>query len=192
MTPKRCGPYLGPGPKRGRRRVAQDIDGPSPEVEQPEPEPQEEVNEMPQWFESPIPRAQRSGMSQRRATTQDLPDADSTAPSPEAVPPMPTNNIEIPPSQPTTNLTADGLQAFTLTSMENQTQMTQMMQTLVTNQATMQQAIQQATMQQTIQQATMQQTTMQGIRDSRTMAVESRYLKDFQGHNLPSFDSVVK
>ena len=108
---------------------------------------------MPQWFESPIPRAPRSRMSQKRAMTQELPDADSTAPSPEAVPPVPTNNVEVSPSQPTTNLTTYVLQAFMLTSMENQTQM---MQTLVTNQATMQQAIQQATMQQT----TMQQTTM--------------------------------
>ena len=75
-------------------------------------------------------------MSQKRAMTQDLPDVDSTAPSPEVVPPVPTNNVEVPPSQPTSNLTTDVLQAFMLTSMENQAQMTQMMQTLVTNQAT--------------------------------------------------------
>ena len=133
-------------------------------------------------------------MSQRRTTTQDLPDADFTAPSPEAVPSMPTNNVEVPSSQPTTNLTTDILQEFMLTSMENQSQMTQMMQTPITNQATMQQAIQQGTMQQTIQQGTMQQTTMQQIamqqttmqqttlqriRDSGTMTVESRYLEDF-------------
>ena len=56
-----------------------------------------------------------------------------------------------------------------LTSMENQTQMTRMMQTLVANEATMQQAIQRTKMQQT----TTQQTTLQGIRDSGTMTVES-------------------
>ena len=83
---------------------------------------------------------------------------------------MTTNNVEVPPRQPTSNLTTDVLQAFMLTSMENQAHMTQMMQTLVTNQAIMQH---------TIQQATMQQTTLQGIRDSRTMTVESRYLRDF-------------
>ena len=87
-------------------------------MEQPEPE---EVGEMPQWYESSIPRAPRSGMSQRRAMTQDLPDANSTALFPEAVPPVPTNNVEVPPSQPTTNLITDVLQAFTLSSMENQT-----------------------------------------------------------------------
>ena len=180
MAPKRCGPYLGPGPRRGRRRVTQDTDVLSPKVEQPVPEPQEEVDEIPQWFGSPIPRAPRSRMSQRRTTTQDLPDADSTAPSPEAVPSVPTNNVEVPPSQPTSNLTTDVLQAFMLTSMENQAQMTQMMQTPVTNQATMQQAIQQGTMQQTtMQQIAMQQTTLQRIRDSGTMTVESRYLEDF-------------
>ena len=47
--------------------------------------------------------------------------------------------------------------------------MTHMMQTLVTNQDTMQHAIQQATM----QRAAMQQTTLQGTRDSGTMTVES-------------------
>ena len=171
MAPKRCGPYLGPGPRRGRRRVAQDTDFPSLEVEKPEPEPQEEVAKMPQWFKSPIPWAPRSEMCQRRALTQDLLDGDSTTTSPEAVPPVSTNNIEVPPSQPTTNLTTDVQQAFMLTSMENQTQMIQMMQTLVTNQATMQQAI---------QQATMQHTTLQGNRDSGTMTMESLYLKDFQ------------
>ena len=90
MAPKRFGPYLGPGPRRGRRRVAQETDVPSPEAEQLVPKPQEEVDEMPQWFESPIPRAPRLGMSQKRAMTQDLPDVDSNAPSPEVVPPMPT------------------------------------------------------------------------------------------------------
>ena len=74
---------------------------------------------MSQWFECPIPRAPRSGMSQKRAMTQDLPDADSTAPPPKAVPPVPTNNVEVPPSQLTTNLTTDVLHAFILTSMEN-------------------------------------------------------------------------
>ena len=98
---------------------------------------------------------------------------------------MPTNNVEVPPSQPTTNLTTDVLQAFMLTSMKNQAQMTQMMQTLVTNQATMQPATMQRT---TMQQTAMQQTTLQGIRDSGTMTVESRYPKDFQRHNPPSFD----
>ena len=48
MAPKRGGPYLGSGLRRGRRRVAQDTDVPSLEVEQPEHEPQEEVGEMPQ------------------------------------------------------------------------------------------------------------------------------------------------
>ena len=116
MAPKRREPYLGLGPRRGRRRVTQDTDVPSPEVEQPEPE---EVGEMPQWYESSIPRAPRSGMSQKREMTQDLPNADSTAPSPEAVPLVPTNNVEVPPSQLTTNLTTDVLQAFMLTSREN-------------------------------------------------------------------------
>ena len=78
MAPKRCGPYLGLGPRRGKRRVAQDTDVPSPKVEQLVSEPQEKVDEVPQWFESPIPRAPRSGMSQKREITQDLPDADST------------------------------------------------------------------------------------------------------------------
>ena len=55
--------------------------------------------------------------------TQDLPDADSIAPL-EAVPPVPTSNVEVPLSQSTTNLTADVLQTFMLTSMENQAQMT--------------------------------------------------------------------
>ena len=49
--------------------------------------------------------------------------------------------------------------------------------------------MQQTAMQQTtMQQTAMQQITLQGIKDSRTMAVESRYLKDFQRHNPPSFD----
>ena len=74
--------------------------------------------------------------------TQDLPNTDSTAPSPEVVPPVPTNNIEVPPNQPTANLTIDVLQAFMLTSMENQTQVPQMMQTLGANQTTMQQTMQ--------------------------------------------------
>ena len=51
--------------------------------------------------------------------TQYLPDANSTTPFPEAVPPVPTNNIEVPPSEPTINLTTDVRQAFMLTSMEN-------------------------------------------------------------------------
>ena len=72
-------------------------------------------------------------MSQKKAVTQELPDADSTAPPPEAVPPVPTNNVEVPPRQLTTNLTTDVLQSFMLTSMENLAQMAQMMQTLVTN-----------------------------------------------------------
>ena len=82
MAPKRFRTYLELGLRRGRRRVAQDIDVPSPEAEQSVPEPQEEVDEISQWFESPIPRAPRSGMSQKKAMNQDLPDADSTAPSP--------------------------------------------------------------------------------------------------------------
>ena len=40
----------------------------------------------------------------------------------------------------------------------------------------------------TMQQAAMQQITLQGTRDSGTMTMESRYLKDFQRHNPPSFD----
>ena len=127
MAPKRSRTYLGPGPRRGRRRVAHDTDVLSPEAEQPVPEPQKKVDEMPQWFECPIPRAPRSGMSQKKAVTQELPDADSTAPPPEAVPPVPTNNVEVPPRQPTANLTTDVLQSFMLTSMENQAQMAQLM-----------------------------------------------------------------
>ena len=84
-----------------------------------QPEPQLEVGEMPQWYKSSIPWASRSGMSRRRAMTQYLPDANSTTPFPEAVPPVPTNNIEVPPSEPTINLTTDVRQAFMLTSMEN-------------------------------------------------------------------------
>ena len=34
----------------------------------------------------------------------------------------------------------------------------------------------------------MQQTSLQGTRDSGTMTVESRYLKDFQRKNPPSFE----
>ena len=74
MTLNRCGPYLGPRPRRGRRRVAQDTDVQSPKAEQPVLEPQEEVDEMPPRFESPISLAPRSGMSQKKAMTQDLPD----------------------------------------------------------------------------------------------------------------------
>ena len=37
MAPKRCRTYLEPGPRRGRRRVTQDTDVPSPEAEQPVP-----------------------------------------------------------------------------------------------------------------------------------------------------------
>ncbi|XP_022957288.1 uncharacterized protein LOC111458730 [Cucurbita moschata] len=173
MAPKRRGTYLGPGPRRGRRRVALNTDVPSLEAEQPVPEPQEEVEEMPEWFECPIPRAPRSGMSQRKAVTQDLSDTDSTAPPPEAVPSVPTDNVEA--------------------------QMAQMMQTLVTNQAMMQQAIQQAPLQQTTlqqtamqqaatQQAAMQQTTLLGNRNSGTMTIEARYLKDFQRQKPPSFE----
>ena len=52
-----------------------------------------------------------------------------------------------------------------LTSMENQVLMTQMMRTVVAN-----------------------QTSVQGTRDSRTMNVESHYLKAFQRYKLSSFD----
>ena len=50
MAPKRSRTYLEPGPRRGRRRVAQDTDVPSPEAEQLVLEPQEEVDEMPPMF----------------------------------------------------------------------------------------------------------------------------------------------
>ncbi|XP_023007596.1 uncharacterized protein LOC111500169 [Cucurbita maxima] len=58
----------------------------------------------------------------------------------------------------------DEFQAFMRATRETQAQMTQIMQTLVTN-----------------------QTTVQGTRDPGTI-VESRYLKDFQRYKLPTFD----
>ena len=143
----------------------------------------------PQCFECPIPRAPRSGMSQKKAMTQELPDADSTTPPPKAIPPVPTNNVEVPPRQPTTNLTTDVLQSFMLSSMKNQAQMAQLMRTMVANQATMQQAIQQVTLQQTTlqqtatQQAAMQQTVLLGNRDSGTMTVELVILETSKGKN---------
>jgi len=119
----------------------------------------------PQASERIVPRAPRTGMGQRGVVNQDKSDADSTTPLPEVVPPVSDITTEVSPSQPTTTLTLDVLPTFMLTSMENQALMTQMMQTLVAN-----------------------QTSVQGTKDLGTMTVESHYLKAFQRYKLSSFD----
>lgn len=158
MVPKRRGPYVGLGLRRGRRKVAQGTSVPTLEVEQPEP--QEEIRDMPQASERTVLRAPRTRKRRRGARAQDLPDIDPIASFSKEVPSVPTISTKVSPSQPSATLTLDVLQALMLTSMENQARMTQMMQTLVAN-----------------------QTTVQG-----TMTVESRYLKEFQRHKPPSFD----
>ena len=59
------------------------------------------------------------------------------------------------------------------------------MQQATLQQTTLQQtAMQQTTMQQAaMQQTAMQQTILLGNRDSETMTIEARYLKDFRGKN---------
>ena len=82
---------------------------------------------------------------------------------PEEAPPAPTP-ISVVPAQSTTTISRDEFQTFMRTTMETQAQMAQLMQTMVTNQA-----------------------TVQGTRDLGT-TVESRYLKDFQRYKPPTFD----
>lgn len=91
MAPKRHRPYIGPGPKREKRKVAQDTVVPPSEVEKPEP--QKEVGETcPKQSERTVLRAPRTGMNQRGAVAQDFLNAYSTAPLPEVVPLEPATN----------------------------------------------------------------------------------------------------
>ena len=77
----------------------------------------------------------------------------------------PTPCTTVPLNQPLAIPSAEMFQTFMMTSMENQPLTNQMIQTMMSNQS-----------------------TGQGSKDSGTMTVEFRYLRDFQRHKPPSFD----
>ena len=117
MSPKGRGAYVGRGPRRGRRRIDNDVTVPTPEVKQHAP--QEEIRKLPQEDDRLYHRHLCLG-ARRRAVTRDIPDAYSLTQVPEVVPRMLATNTKVPPSQPTTTFTLEVLQAFIRTSMENQ------------------------------------------------------------------------
>ena len=152
MAPKRRGDYLGLGPRRGRRRVEEDPNFPFLEVEQHPP--LEENLELTLDEEQTPALASMLRRGRRKVEARVILETASLDQVPEEAPPV---SVPIPvvPAQSMTTVSRDEFQTFMRTTMETQAQMTQLMQTQVTNQA-----------------------TVQGTRDPGTI-VESCYLKDF-------------
>ena len=163
MAPKRHEPYVGPEPRRGRREEVQDTSVPIPEEEQTEF--QEEVGDTPQTSEGTVPQSSRTKRRRRKAKARRLLDTPPTAPFSEEVPSGPTPCTVVPLNQPLVMPTAKMFQTFMMTSIENQALTNQMIQTMMANQS-----------------------TGQGGKDSGTMTLESRYLRDLQRHKPPSFE----
>ena len=163
MAPKRREPYVGPGPRRGRREEVHVTSVPTPEEEQPEF--QEEVGDTPQTSKGTVLQPSRTKRRRRKAKAWRLLDTPPTAPFSEEVPSGATPWTAASLNQPLAMPTAEMFQTFMMTSIENQALTNQMIQTMMANQS-----------------------TGQGGKDSGTMTVESRYLRDFQRHKPPSFD----
>ncbi|XP_022929326.1 uncharacterized protein LOC111435938 isoform X3 [Cucurbita moschata] len=162
MALKRRGAYLRLGPRRGRRRVEEDPTIPIPEVEQRPP--LEETRELTSDEEQAPPQTPTPRRGRRKTELRAIQETVPQDPAPRGTPPAPALIPEEVPAQPSTTFTRDVLQVFMRTSMENQAQLTQLMQTLVANQA-----------------------AMQGTRDMG-MTVESCYFRDFQWYNPTSFN----
>ena len=161
MAPKRGGDYLGPGPRRGRRRVEEDPNLHFLEMEQHPP--LEENAELTSDEEQTPPPAPVPRRARRKAEPRVILETAPQDQEPEEAPPAPAP-IPVVPAQSTTTVSRDEFQAFMRATMETQAQMAQIMQTLATN-----------------------QTTVQGTSDPGT-TIESRYLKDFQRYKPPTFD----
>lgn len=161
MAPKRGGDYLGPGPRRGRRRVEEDPNLHFLEMEQHPP--LEENPELTSDEEQTPPPAPVPRRARRKAEPRVILETAPQDQEPEEAPPAPAP-IPVVPAQSTTTVSRDEFQAFMRATMETQAQMAQIMQTLATN-----------------------QTTVQGTSDPGT-TIESRYLKDFQRYKPPTFD----
>ena len=94
MAPKRHEPYVGPGPRRGRREETQDTPVPTPEVEQLEFK--EEVRDTPQTSEGSVPQPSRTKRRRRKAKARRFLDTPPTTPFSEEVPLVPTTSTEVP------------------------------------------------------------------------------------------------
>ena len=149
---------LGPDQERGEE--VQDTLVPTPEVEKPEF--QEKVGDTPQTSEGIVPQPSRTKRRRRKAKARRLLDTPPIAPFSEEVPSVPTTCTTIPLNQPLVMPTTEMFQTFMMTSIENQALTNQMIQTMMANES-----------------------AGQGAKDSGTMTLESRYLRDFQRHKPP-------
>ena len=98
MAPKRREPYVGPGPRRGRREEVQDTSVPTPEEEQPEF--QEEIGDTPQTSKGTEPQPSRTKRRRKKAKARRLLDTPPAAPFSEEVPSGPTPCTAISLNQP--------------------------------------------------------------------------------------------